>query len=351
MKKRKRPKIKKLDPFEFEYTGENNPEKTSMQLFQFSKDTYSENKDFEEKDLTEFADLQSVYWLNTHGIDDVELIKNICYKLDIHRLVVQDILDTNQRTKLQEFEKYLFFSVKSILPTDDNKLRIEQISFILGSNYVLSFQERPADFFEHIRQRIREYKGLARERTADFLLYLLLEAILDNYFTTLEELEPKIYEVVTITESDPDPKIMLEIENFKKLILQTKRSLSPLFEAISSIEKAISGKIQPKHLKYFSDLKDQCSQALENCEALIQRLDSGSNLFFSVQGHRMNQVMKTLTIVTSIFIPLSFIAGVYGMNFSNMPELTYQYGYFVVLGIMAVLITSMLIFFKKQKWF
>jgi magnesium transporter len=351
MKKRKRLKTKTNDPFALEFIGNQYLDKTSMQLFQFNKENYTEKKEFKESDFVGFPDQKSVYWLNLHGIHDVELIKTICYKLDIHRLVVQDILDTNQRPKLQEFEGYLFFSVKSMLPNDDDELKIEQISFILGNNYVLSFQERPADFFEHIRQRIREYKGLARERSADFLLYLLLEAILDNYFTTLEDLEPKIYEMATITESDPEPIIMQEIENFKKLILQIKRSLSPLFEAISSIEKGISGKIQPQHLKYFNDLKDQCTQALENCEALIQRLDSGTNLFFSVQGHRMNQVMKTLTIVTSIFIPLSFIAGVYGMNFNNMPELHSQNGYFVVLGIMATLIVSMLIFFKKQKWF
>lgn len=351
MKKRKRLKIKTADPFELEFIGKQYLETTSMQLIQFNKDNFSENKAFKATGLIGFPESESVYWLNIHGIHDVELIKSICYKLGIHRLVVQDILDTNQRPKLQEFENYLFFSVKSILPTDDNELKIEQISFVLGNNFVLSFQERPADFFEHIRQRIREYKGLARERSADFLLYLLLEAILDNYFTTLEDLEPKIYEMITITDSDPDPKIMSEIENFKKLILQIKRSLNPLFEAISGIEKGISGKIQEQHLKYFNDLKDQCSQALENSEALIQRLESGTNLFFSVQGHRMNQVMKTLTIVTSIFIPLSFIAGVYGMNFSNMPELTWQYGYFVVLGIMVVLIIGMLAFFKKQKWY
>jgi len=351
MKIRKHAKIRTVDPFEMEFVGKQYVENTSMQLFQFNKENYSENADFNETELDGFPDNKKVYWFNIHGIHDVEIIKKICSKLNIHRLVVQDILDTNQRPKLQEFEGYLFFSVKSILPTDNNELRIEQISFILGNNYVLSFQERPADFFEHIRQRIREYKGLARERSADFLLYLLLEAILDNYFTTLEELEPRIYDMIIISDSDPDPQIMSNIENFKKSILQIKRSLGPFHDAIGGIEKGISGKIQPQHLKYFNDLKDQCSQALENSEALIQRLDSGINLFFSVQGHRMNQVMKTLTIVTSIFIPLSFIAGLYGMNFSNMPELTWRYSYFVVLGIMALLIAGMLVFFKKQKWF
>lgn len=351
IKIRKRPKIKKLDPFEFEYTGETFLEETSMQLFQFNKDNYTENKEFKAADVVGFPESGSVYWLNIHGIHDVELIKNICFKLGIHRLVVQDILDTNQRPKLQEFDEYIFFSVKSILPTDTNELKVEQISFILGNNYVLSFQEKPADYFEHIRQRIREYKGLARERTADFLLYLLLESILDNYYTTLEDLEPKIYDLITIDESDPEPKLIADIENFKKQVLQLKRALGPFYDAISGIEKGISGKVQQKHLKYFYDLKDQSSQSLENAEALIQRLDSGINLFFSLQGHRMNQVMKTLTIVTSIFIPLSFIAGVYGMNFTNMPELTWQYGYFVVLGVMVALIVGMLAFFKKQKWF
>lgn len=351
MKKRKRLKIKTVDPFELEFIGDKYMEETSLQLFQFNKDNYTENKDFKEADMVGFPDKESVYWLNIHGIQDVELIKNICFKLGIHRLVVQDILDTNQRPKLQEFEEYIFFSVKSILPSGEGELKSEQISFILGNNYVLSFQEKPADYFEHIRQRIREYKGLARERTADFLLYLLLESILDNYYTTIEDLEPKIYDLISIKDSEPEPKVIADIENFKKQILQLKRSLGPFYDAISGIEKGISGKVQQKHLKYFYDLKDQCSQSLENAEALIQRLDSGINLFFSLQGHRMNQVMKTLTIVTSIFIPLSFIAGVYGMNFTNMPELTWQYGYFAVLGVMAALIIFSLLFFKKKKWY
>lgn len=351
MNLRRHHKIKKVDPNEIEFIGEKYLEESSMQLFQFNKDHFTENKEFKADDLIGFPGNDNVYWLNIHGIQDVELIKKICFKLDIHRLVVEDILDTNQRPKLQEFDEYIFFSVKSILPSGEDELKIEQISFILGKNYVMSFQEKPADYFEHIRQRIREYKGLARERTADFLLYLLLESILDNYYTTIEELEPKIYDLITIKESDPEPKLIADIENYKKQLLQLKRSLGPFYDAISGIEKGISGKVQQKHLKYFYDLKDQCSQSLENTEALIQRLDSGINLFFSLQGHRMNQVMKTLTIVTSIFIPLSFIAGVYGMNFANMPELSWENGYFVVLGVMAFLIIGMLFFFKKLKWF
>lgn len=352
MKKRPRRKIQTTDPFKMEFIGNQYLDETSMQLFQYNKDKFVEVKNFKEIDLDGFPEKDSVYWLNIHGIHDVELIKKICYKLQIHHLVVQDILDTGQRPKLQDFEAYLFVSVKSILPSKNNELQIEQISFILGSNYVLSFQERPADFFEHIRQRIREYKGMARERSADYLLYLLMESILDSYFTTLDDIEPKIYDLISINnEEDPEPKIIVEIEDFKKQILLINKALKPLYDAITSIEKGLSDKIQDQHIKYFNDLQDQCTQALENSEALIHRLDSGINLFFSIQGHRANQVMKMLTIVASIFIPLTFIAGIYGMNFQVMPELNWPNGYYFVLVFMFIILAGMLVFFKKKKWF
>ena len=351
MKNRRR-KIKIIDPKKIEFIGKQYMEKPNLQLFVYNKTDYSEIKDVDIHQQIDFEDPDKVYWLNLHGIHDVTVVQNICERLQIHRLVAQDILDTTQRPKLQEFDEYLFFSVKSILPQSEDSLEIEQISFLLGKNFVVSFQEKVGDHFEHIRQRIREFKGVARERSADFLLYLLLEAIIDNAVGTIDAFEKRISKSFKTYESiEASPDIIHEIEEYKEILFQIKKIIVPLKESISLLEKGIVDFVQEKHQKYFFDIKDLCIQSLENIDALTQKLESGINLFFSYQGHRMNQVMKTLTVVAAIFIPLTFIAGIYGMNFENMPELSWKWGYFGVWGIILALTIGMVIYFKRNKWF
>lgn len=245
-----------------------------------------------------------------------------------------------------------FFSAKSILLQNSDKLEIEQICFILGQNYVMSFQEKPGDHFEHIRNRIRENKGVARERRADFLLYLLLESIIDNSTETIESIENRIATSFKQFETtDSGPSVIHVIENYKNELFQIKKGIAALREAISLLENGIADFIQEKHKKYYFDIKDHCIQLLENIDALHQKLESGINLYFSYQGHRMNQVMKTLTVVAAIFIPLTFIAGIYGMNFEYIPELSWKWGYFGVWGLIIMLFIGMVIYFKRNKWF
>ena len=347
-----RRKVKIVDPKKIEFIGNQHLEESSLQLFTYNKSEFNEISDFDKRVPIEFNESDKVYWLNLHGIHDVSVVQNICDRLNIHRLVVQDILDTGQRPKLQEFDEFLFFSVKSILPQNGDKLEIEQISFILGENYVVSFQEKPGDHFEHIRQRIRENKGVARERSADFLLYLLLESIIDNSTETIESLENRIGRSFKKNESiDPGPSTIQEIEDYKEELFQIKKSILPLKEAISLLENGIADFIRENQKKYYFDIKDHCIQMLESIETLYQKLESGINLYFSYQGHRMNQVMKTLTVVAAIFIPLTFIAGIYGMNFEYMPELSWEWGYFGVWGIIITLFVGMVIYFKRNKWF
>jgi magnesium transporter len=239
-----------------------------------------------------------------------------------------------------------------MLPKSGDQLETEQISFILGKNYVISFQEKISDHFEHIRERIREYKGISRERGSDFLLYLLLESIVDNYSETIETMEKKInrtlkqYELI-----DPGPEAINNIESFKEELFKIKTSIIPLKDSISLLENDITDFIVKKNQKYYFDIKDHCLYLIDADNALIQKLESGINLFFSYQGHRMNQVMKTLTVVATIFIPLTFIAGIYGMNFQYIPELTWQWGYFAFWGLIVILFAGMAIYFKMNKWF
>jgi magnesium transporter len=217
---------------------------------------------------------------------------------------------------------------------------------------LISFQERKADFFEHIRVRLRENKGILRERAVDYLLYTMLESILDNYFRALTKLDEEIEKFDFMnTKKEPSPNALEVIENDKKLVTFIKKSILPIKEFTQMVERGECQFIEKKHIKYFSEIKDMCLTLIDNCDIILSSLESETNLFFSVQGHRMNQVVKTLTIVSTIFIPLTFIAGIYGMNFLYMPELKWKYGY---LGIWLVIICisfGMIIFFRRKKWF
>jgi magnesium transporter len=348
----KRRKVKVVDPKKIDFIGDQYMDESSIQLFTYDKNEYQERRDLTVDQISDFKDPGKVYWLNIHGLHDVGVIQSCCQKMDIHKLVIQDILDTTQRPKLQEFEDYLFFTIKSTLPQSGDELETEQISFILGRNYVMSFQEKKADHFEHIRQRIRDYKGISRERGPDFLLYLLLESIVDNYAETIEMIERRINKVIKLEEdTDPGPGAIHKIEQFREELFNVKISITPLKESISLLENEISDFIDQKHKKYFFDIKDQCLFLIDSLNALVQKLESGENLFFSYQGHRMNQVMKTLTVVATIFIPLTFIAGIYGMNFEYMPELKWEWAYFALWAVMVVLFLSLVIYFRRNKWF
>ncbi len=343
---------KKLNPSIPIFTGIKYTESLSLQLFNYNKLECIEDSDYIQKEFNGFPQNTYQNWLNIHGLHDVKKIKNICSTLGVHDLVIQDILDVNQRPKLQDYEKYLFFTLKSIVPASNSLIEQEQLSFILGSNYLVSFQERKADYFDHIRQRLRGNVGIIRERGSDYLLFLLLESILDNYFKTVNDIENRIEKLRLIdTEIDPSPHTLKTIELYKRQIHQIKKTIIPIKEFVTKIERENFSFVEKKQIKYFLELRDLCLSLIDDCEHIEIRLESNINLFFSVQGHRMNQVMKTLTVVATIFIPLTFIAGIYGMNFSNMPELSWKWGYFGIWAIMIIIFAGMLYYFKKKKWY
>lgn len=343
---------KKLNPSIPIFTGVKYTEKLSIQLFKYNQNDCFEDSDYSKTEFENFEQNNYQYWLNIHGLHDIGRIRKICDKIGVHDLAIQDILDINQRPKFQEYEKNWFFTLKSIILSDNSHLEQEQLSFILGSNFLVSFQEKKADYFDHIRERLRRKVGIVRERGSDYLLYLLLESILDNYFKTILDIESKIesFGLVDI-DTDPSPLTLKTIELYKRQIHQIKRTIIPIKEFVTKIEREQFGFIQEKHIKYFYELRDLCLSLIDDCENIEGRLESSINLFFSVQGHRMNQVMKTLTIVATIFIPLTFIAGIYGMNFSNMPELKWKWGYYGIWFIIILVFFGMLIYFKKKKWF
>ncbi len=335
---------------ELEFVGKQYLAQPSLQMFSFNKEEYIENKEFAIEQLTTLCDEKYVYWLNVHGLHDIDLIKQIAKKLDVHFLVIQDLLDTTSRPKLQHFDNYIFFTIKAVQAADGEKVELAQISFLLGKGYVVSFQEKSGNHFQHIRKILRA-KGAVRERGSDFLQYALLEAILEDYFFTIDKLELRVNELVKFENIEKaEPETLFQIESIKETIYELKRSLHPLKEVMSSIEKGVAGFIDQASAKYFADLKDQAIQLVEELDFNVHKLESGANLFFVYQGHRMNDTMKTLTVISAIFIPLTFLAGVYGMNFEHLPEFKWYYGYYAFWGITVTLVVVLVLYFKKKKW-
>ncbi len=342
---------KKQDPGKFVFTGKADLHDTDIQLFDYNKETCTETKNVPLDDVKKFEENGFTHWLNIYGLNKTEVIASICEKQDIHSLVIQDILDVNQRPKFQEYDNFSFLTLKSIV-SSNSEMITDQVSFVFGSNYLISFQERKADFFEHLRYRLREDKGMIRDRGADYLLYTMLEAILDNYFKVLSRLDEEIEKFIfTDINKEPSPNLLAIIEKYKKFVHFIQKSILPIKEFSQVIERGECQYIEKRHLKFFFEIKDLCLTLLDSCEILHATLESNTNLFFSVQSHRMNQVMKTLTIVATIFIPLTFIAGVYGMNFTNMPELDWKYGYAAVWLLIIFILGGMLWYFRKKRWF
>lgn len=339
------------DPSIFTFTGDSKVEEIDIQLFRYNKEECVENKSILHDSIETFEKNGDNFWLNIYGLSNTETIASLCEKQGIHDLVIQDILDVNQRPKFLEYEDYSFLTLKSIVPSEDEMIT-EQISFVFGTNYLISFQERKADFFEHLRIRLRENKGILRERAADYLLYAMLESILDNYFKTLNKLDQEIEEFnFTNSKKVPSPNVLEIIENHKKFVHFIKKSILPIKEFTQVIERGECLCIEKRHIKYFLEIKDLCLTLIDSSDMILSSLESSTNLFFSMQGHQMNQVMKTLTIVATIFIPLTFVAGIYGMNFRNMPELEWKYGYFGIWMVIILIFSGMVLYFKKKKWF
>ena len=356
MRKIKYKKGKKSQPYNLEYTGIHKNKDSEMQLFVYDDLTLCEYEDFKVHDLEKYIDKQKTNWVNIHGLNNVNWLKSIGDYFKIDNFVLADILNTVRRTKLEESHDFLFFNIKSLLPAEhSDNISVEQISFLIKEGVLISFQEKRSDFFTHIRERIRTHSGLVREKKADYLLYILLDAIIENFYITIENEEDKVEELINLTKQSVDPAILERIEKHRDNFNFLKRSIIPLRDSLYDIKSikddTIFNAVELDTFSFFSRLHQKSLELLEQIESDMGSLESASNFFFSAQTHKMNEIMKTLTIVSAIFIPLTFIVGVYGMNFENLPELKYQYGYHTVMGIMFLIVIGMIIYFKKRRWF
>lgn len=327
-----------------------------MQLFVYDTNDLTEFKEFTTAQLGKCISLDKVNWLNIHGLNDTNIIKSVGDFLQVDNFMLGDILNTTKRTKLDEYHDVLFFNIKSLLPVENSdNIAVEQISFLLKNGILVSFQEKRSDFFTHIRERIRTHSGIIRDKKADYLLYLLLDAVMENFYITIENEEDRVEELINLSKTSTSPQILEQIEKHRDNFNFLKRSIIPLRDSLYSIKSIkddnVFNTIEHDNYSFFSRLHQKCLELLEQIEYDLTSLDSASNFYFSAQNQKMNQVMKTLTVVSVFFMPLTFIVGIYGMNFDNMPELHWQYGYFMVLGLMFLLLLGMIYYFKKKKWY
>ncbi|KQX15547.1 magnesium/cobalt transporter CorA [Flavobacterium sp. Root420] len=356
MRKIKYKKGRKLQHTSLEYTGIHKDHESEMQLFVYDDADVIEYEKFTVFALNTCIDYTKNNWLNIHGLNNIDLIKTIGEHFKLDDFLLADILNTTKRTKLEEQRDVLFFNIKSLLPSEySDGLKVEQLSFILKDGILISFQEKRSDFFTHIRERLRMHAGIVRTKKVDYLLYLLLDAVMENFYITIEDEEENIEELIDLTKKGADPVILEKIENHRDNFNFLKRSIIPLRDSLYYLKTIkdddTNELIQKETFNFFIRLHQKSLELLEQIDSDMSSLESASNFYFSEQSRKMNEIMKTLTIISAIFIPLTFIVGVYGMNFEYMPELKERNGYFMVMGAMFLLVIALIIYFKKRRWF
>lgn len=338
-----------LPPGSLIHVGERRTEGVSASLIRYDLDNFSEEKSLTPADVCALPAYQGVTWVNTDGLGDTEAIRQIGECFGIHSLTLEDILNTQQRPKKEEFDTYLFIVLK-MLYLSDGEVNAEQISLVLKDDIVLSFQEQEGDVFDQVRNRIRNKKGRIRSLPASYLLYALIDSIVDGYFIVLESVAEQIENLHEELLENPTTDTLRTIHCLRQDIIFIRKSIWPLREVVSGLERDESGLIGESTLIYYRDVYDHTIQIVESLEGYRDVVSGMLDIYLSTASNRMNEIMKVLTIIATIFIPLSFVAGVYGMNFINMPELAWAWGYPAALLLMFAVASVMLVFFRRKGW-
>ncbi|MFO7867010.1 MAG: magnesium/cobalt transporter CorA [Candidatus Aminicenantes bacterium] len=333
------------------YTGEEKPDKVRITVIDYGEDHLEEREISSWGELDGFQDDASTTWINVDGVHKTDIIEFISREFDWHPLVLEDLVNTQQRPKVENHGDYIFIVLKMLTMDEEKKeIKGEQLSLILGNGYVFSFQERKGDIFEPVRTRLRKEKTHIRKMGPDYLAYALMDVVVDHYFLILESMGEFIEDQEERLLYDPSPQDLQNIHRMKREMIFLRRSVWPLRETVSGLERSDSVLILPSTRRYFRDVYDHTIQVIDSVENFRDLLSGMHDTYLSSISHRMNEIMKMLTIIATIFIPLTFIAGVYGMNFAYMPELEWKWGYAAVWGVMIVVIAGMITYFKRKKW-
>ena len=348
-KKHHRQRKAGLPPGTLVFTGERLVDNANITLLQYNEQDLVVHHLQNEKPPS--AEGFNVTWYDVRGVHDLALIEKIGKKFAIHPLALEDIVDTQQRPKFEEYKEGLFITLRDLkFDVEKLELKTEQVSIYVGQNFLLSFQEDDDDLFVAVRKRIEVKSGRIRQRQSDYLAYALVDSIVDSYFLVLDKVEESIENIEEYILLDSDISIKSQIHKLKLQTLMLRKSVAPLREAVNQFSRCENALLKEDTLVFARDLHDHLIQVMDMIETYRDMVSGLNDLYLSELSFKMNNVMKVLTVITTIFVPLSFLAGLYGMNFDNMPELHWRNGYFILLGIMLSIVVGLLLLFHRKKW-
>ena len=340
-----------LPPGTLVHVGERKIEKTRIRIIDYDETNLQEKEVKTIEECFPFKEEPTITWINIDGLHEVEIIEKIGNHFNIHPLILEDIVHTGQRPKMEDHESYVYIVLKMLFyDKQGEEIKDEQLSLLLGSNFVISFQERVGDVFNSVRERIRSGRVRIRKGKSDYLAYALIDAVVDNYFVILESIGDKIEDLEAELLENPKPETLHAIYDLKRKLISLRKSIWPLREVISVLERDDSSLIQESTNLFFRDVYDHTIQVIDTIETFRDMVSGMLDTYLSSLSNRMNEVMKVLTIIATIFIPLTFIAGIYGMNFEFMPDLKWHWSYPVVWGFMIIVVLVMIYYFRKKRW-
>lgn len=343
-------------PATLEAKGEISGEAPSISLIQYDQETIFEGQFDTIEDLLQRYDPAKVNWINIDGLGDVELLRKLGDHFHFHPLALEDVLNTSQRPKVEQYGDHFFIVSEMIYEEANSRIAVEQLSLFLGASFVITIQEEcEHDVFEKVRARLRSGRGFARKMKADYLAYALLDSIVDEFFPILEGVGEGIEEIEDELLAKPSKESLRKLYESKRMLLQLRRAAWPQREIFNTLIRDESGLVSEETQVFLRDCYDHTTQIIDILESFRDLAAGLMDVYLSSLGLRTNEIMRVLTVISSIFIPLTFIAGVYGMNFNtdhplNMPELNWPYGYLLCLGVMAVVAVAMVAFFKRKNW-
>jgi magnesium transporter len=331
--------------------GEQRVEQSTIAVIDFNEDVFTERLIENDEECRKFIGTDTVSWVNFTGLHDVARLQRLGDLFQIHPLVLEDILNTGQRPRFEEVDDRLFIVVRMLYRrAAGHEIVSEQVSFLVGCGYVLTFQEDEGDVFDMIRERLRHARGRVRSMGPDYLAYALIDAIVDNYFVILDDIGMAIEDLQDAIFEKPDHSALRRLHDLRSDMIFIRKALWPMREAVSAMEKTDNVLIARATRPYLRDVYEHTVQVIDSIETMRDMLTAAMEIHMSSTSNRMNQVMQVLTVIATIFIPLTFIVGVYGMNFEFMPELKWRYGYAAIWGVMIAVAGVMLAFFRRRRW-
>ncbi|MEM4267264.1 MAG: magnesium/cobalt transporter CorA [Candidatus Woesearchaeota archaeon] len=339
-----------LPPGSLVHIGEKKSTHTKFFLYDFDEKQLVEKEILKPEEVIKYKKSPSITWIHAEGLYDVDALAKLGKSMGLHQLIVEDILNTDQRPKVEIFENYIYIVLKALEFNQNDQVSSDQISIILGKNFVVSVVEQKTNLFDPLLQRLRNPLSRVRKSGADYLAYSIIDSIVDYYFVVLEKCEERIEALEEELTNNPTQKTMQTINNIKHLMIFLRKSIWPIRELLSSLQRSDSRILKESTQIYIRDVYDHIIQIIDAIESYRDILGGMLEVYLSIISNRLNEIMKVLTIIATIFIPLTFIVGIYGMNFEYMPELKWKAGYPLIMLFMAIVAFLMLRYFRKKKW-